>query len=47
MRWIGKYRIGKALAVGIGVSVFFFVLFEFIFKVPLAKGPLENLLGFY
>ncbi|MFP5405498.1 MAG: tripartite tricarboxylate transporter TctB family protein [Gammaproteobacteria bacterium] len=47
MRWVGKYRIGKALGVGIGVSVFFFALFEFIFNVPLAKGPLENLMGFY
>jgi len=47
MRWIGKYPVRKALLVGIGVSVFFFVLFEFVFDVPLAKGPLENLLGLY
>jgi putative tricarboxylic transport membrane protein len=47
MHWIGKYRVAKALAVGLGVTVFFFVLFEFVFVVPLAKGPLENLLGLY
>jgi hypothetical protein len=31
--------------VSIGNSVVFFVIFEMWFKIPLPKGPLENLLG--
>jgi hypothetical protein len=45
MIWLGKYSWGKAVAVGLGVSVVFFLLFEVWFKVPLPKGPLEALLG--
>lgn len=45
MRWLGKYDWWKVVAVGAGTTVVFFVVFEKWFKVPLPKGPLENLLG--
>jgi hypothetical protein len=45
MRWLGKYVWWKVAAVSIGNSVFFFLIFEMWFKVPLPKGPLETLLG--
>ena len=45
MRWLGKYDWWKLAAVSIGNSVFFFLVFELWFKIPLPKGPLENLLG--
>ena len=45
MRWLGKYPWWKTAAVSIGNSVVFFVIFEVWFKIPLPKGPLENLLG--
>jgi len=45
MRWLGKYDWWKLAAVSIGNSVFFFVIFEIWFKIPLPKGPLENWLG--
>ena len=44
MRWLGKYGWWKLAAVSIGNSVFFFVIFEVWFKIPLPKGPLEALL---
>jgi putative tricarboxylic transport membrane protein len=44
MRWLGKYDWWKLAAVSIGNSVFFFVIFEVWFKIPLPKGPLEALL---
>lgn len=45
MRWLGKYDWWKLAAVGIGNSVFFFLVFEVWFKIPLPKGPLEAFLG--
>jgi putative tricarboxylic transport membrane protein len=45
MFWLGKYRWWLAAAVGIGTAAVFYVIFEIWFKVPLPKGPLENLLG--
>ena len=45
MRWLGKYAWWKLAAVSIGNSVFFFVIFEVWFKIPLPKGPIENWLG--
>ncbi|HUQ75415.1 MAG TPA: tripartite tricarboxylate transporter TctB family protein [Burkholderiales bacterium] len=45
MRWLGKYVWWKVAAVSIGTMAVFFVIFEVWFKVPLPKGPLENLLG--
>ena len=44
MRWLGRYPWWKLVAVATGNSVFFFVIFEFWFKIPLPKGPLEALL---
>ncbi len=44
MRWLGKYTWLKVAAVSIGNSVFFFVIFETWFKIPLPKGPLESFL---
>lgn len=43
----GKYRLWQAAAVSLGTAVFFFVLFEIWFQVPILKGPLEAWLGFY
>jgi len=45
MRWLGKYPWWKVAAVSVGNSVVFFLVFEVWFKIPLPKGPLENLLG--
>jgi putative tricarboxylic transport membrane protein len=45
MRWLGKYPWWKVIAVGFGTAVAFYLVFEKWFKVPLPKGPLENLLG--
>jgi hypothetical protein len=45
MWWLGKYSWVKYLSVSFGVSVFFFLMFEVWFKVPLPKGPLEAALG--
>ena len=43
--WLGKYDWWKLAAVSVGNSVFFFAIFEFWFKIPLPKGPLEAMLG--
>jgi putative tricarboxylic transport membrane protein len=45
MRWLGKYTWWKVVAVSVGTSVVFFLIFETWFKVPLPKGPLEAALG--
>jgi len=45
MMWIGKYHFTKAIALGVAVSVVFYLLFETWFHVPLPKGPLEAALG--
>jgi hypothetical protein len=42
---LGKFHKGKSIATALVISVFFFVLFEIWFKVPLAKGRFD-LLGF-
>jgi hypothetical protein len=41
MVFLGKYGWGKSLAVGIGINVLFFLMFEVWFKVPLFKGLLN------
>ncbi len=46
MRLAGKYSWLRGTVVGLGVSVSAFVMFEIWFKIPLPKGPLENLLGY-
>jgi putative tricarboxylic transport membrane protein len=45
MRTLGKYAWWKVVAVSLGNSVVFFLIFEMWFKVPLPKGPIESLLG--
>lgn len=45
MRWLGKYSWWKTVAVSVGNSVVFFLVFEVWFKIPLPKGPLEAALG--
>lgn len=46
MRRYGKYGVAATAAVSLGVPVVFFLVFERWFLVPLAKGPIERLLGF-
>ena len=41
----GRHHLATTLATAVGVPLFFFVLFERWFVVPLPKGPLEALLG--
>ena len=43
---LGGYGPMKIVPVCLGVVVFFFLMFEIWFKVPLPKGPLEAALGF-
>jgi hypothetical protein len=45
MRWLGKFAWWKVVAVSVGFSVVFYLIFEVWFLVPLPKGPLEALLG--
>jgi hypothetical protein len=46
MRIAGHYTWLRSTAVGVGVSLTAFVMFEIWFKIPLPKGPVENLLGY-
>ena len=46
MRIAGQYTWLRSAVVGLGVSLSSFVMFEIWFKIPLPKGPLENLLGY-
>lgn len=46
MRRHGRYGWPLTTAVSVGVPVFFFLVFERWFLVPLHKGPIEQLLGF-
>jgi len=45
MRWLGKYPWWKVAGVSLATAVVLYIVFEKWFKVPLPKGPLENLLG--
>ena len=45
MMWLGKYRLPLSLAVGVGVPLVLFMMFERWFLVPLPKGPIEGMLG--
>lgn len=45
MRWLGKYAWWKVAGVSLATVVVLYFVFEKWFKVPLPKGPLENLLG--
>jgi putative tricarboxylic transport membrane protein len=46
MWWLGKYRLVKAIPVGLAISIVLFWLFEIAFLIPLPKGPLEEALGY-
>lgn len=46
MRRHGRYGWPLTTAVSVGVPLFFFLVFERWFLVPLHKGPIEQLLGF-
>jgi hypothetical protein len=43
----GRYKWWIAAPAGLGVSLFFFVVFEICFRVPLLKGPVEAWFGIY
>jgi putative tricarboxylic transport membrane protein len=43
MVWLGKYPWTKSVAIGLGVSVVLFLMFEVWFKVPLFKGTYDLL----
>ncbi len=46
--WLqGGYRPLTSLATGIAAAVFFYVVLEVFFQVPLLKGPLEAAIGLY
>jgi hypothetical protein len=47
MRVQGRYRWLACTAVAFGTAVFFYVVLEVWFKVPLLKGPLEALVGLH
>lgn len=46
MVWQGKFSIVKSLLVAIPVNVFFFMMFEVWFKIPLPKAWLEAQFGY-
>lgn len=43
MVYLGHYSYAKSVAVGLGIMVLFFLMFEVWFKVPLFKGALQPL----
>ena len=43
----GKHHPLWAAALGIGFSIFMFLIFDVVFKIPLLKGPLEAFLKIY
>lgn len=45
MRWLGRFDWWKVVSLSVGNSVFFFVIFEVWFMIPLPKGQLESALG--
>jgi putative tricarboxylic transport membrane protein len=46
MLFVGGESLVRSVSIGIAVPLFFFVMFEKWFLVPLPKGPLESMLGF-
>jgi putative tricarboxylic transport membrane protein len=46
MRFVGGESLTRAVAVALGVPLFFFFMFERWFLVPLPKGPIEAILGY-
>jgi hypothetical protein len=47
MVWLGKYVFWKALAVGLGVSIALYMMFEYWFQIPLPHGSLFNPLAIF
>jgi hypothetical protein len=47
MLFQGRYKWWIAIPAGLGVSIFFFIVFEIGFQVPLLKGPVEAWFGIY
>ena len=45
--WKAKLRPSRAALLGLSTALFFFVSFEYAFKLPLPKGPLLGLFGIY
>jgi hypothetical protein len=46
MRWVGRHSGLAVFALGIGIPVIAFLIFEKWFLVPMPKGPLEHWLGY-
>jgi putative tricarboxylic transport membrane protein len=46
MMYMGGYKWHLSAAVGLGVVLILFFMFEIWFLVPLPKGPIEDMLGF-
>jgi hypothetical protein len=46
MKIAGRYSLLRSVAVAAIVSLGAFAMFEIWFKIPLPKGPVENLLGY-
>lgn len=46
--WLqGGYRLALSASTGIAAAAFFYVVLEYLFQVPLPKGPLEAAIGLY
>ena len=45
MRLQGGYRLAVSALAGCAAAVFFFIVLEYLFQVPLLKGPLEAAIG--
>jgi len=46
MRWVGRHSWVTVFALGVGIPVALFLIFEKWFLVPMPKGPLEQWLGY-
>jgi len=46
MRWVGRHSWVAVFALGLGIPVMTFLIFEKWFLVPMPKGPLEHWLGY-
>jgi len=46
MRWVGRHSWATVFALGIGIPILTFLIFEKWFLVPMPKGPIEHWLGY-
>ncbi len=46
MRWVGRHSWRSVVALGLGIPIVIFVIFEQWFLMPLPKGPLEQWWGY-